>query len=81
MLSVVFSNDKISLFTPWKLRTIKQSKYGYGAFIVTFYWYLFQLIVLLKPDFSCCNGFALSWVDKVDKVLCQLLRMLLFLHH
>ena len=33
--------------------------------IVTFDWYLFQLIVVLKPDFSCCNSFALSWVDRV----------------
>ena len=27
--------------------------------------YLFQLIVLLKPDFNCSNNFALSWVDRV----------------
>ena len=27
--------------------------------------YLFQLVVLLKPDYNCCNNFALSWVDKV----------------
>ena len=27
--------------------------------------YLFQLITLLKPDFSCCNNFALSYVFKV----------------
>ena len=27
--------------------------------------YLFQLIVLLKPDFNCDNNFALSLVDKV----------------
>ena len=27
--------------------------------------YLFQLIVLLKPDFNSVNNFALSWVDKV----------------
>ena len=27
--------------------------------------YLFQLIVLLKPDFDCCSNFALSCVDKV----------------
>ena len=26
---------------------------------------MFQLIVLLKPDFNCCICFALSWVDKV----------------
>ena len=29
--------------------------------------YLFQLIVLSKPDFNCGNNFALSWVDKVPK--------------
>ena len=28
-------------------------------------WYLFQLNVLLKPDFNCFNSFTLSWVDKV----------------
>ena len=35
------------------------------ACIITFDGYLFQLIFLLKPDFSCCNSFALPWVDKV----------------
>ena len=29
-----------------------------------FDWFLFQLIVLLKPDFNCCNSFSLSWFDK-----------------
>ena len=29
------------------------------------YSYLFQLIVCLKPDFSCWSNFALSLVDKV----------------
>ena len=29
-----------------------------------FDWFLFQLIVLLKPGFNCCNSFSLSWVDK-----------------
>ena len=33
--------------------------------IVTFDWYLFRLIVLLKPDFNFCINFALSLVDKV----------------
>ena len=28
-------------------------------------WYLFQLNVLLKPDFNCFNSFTLSWVDEV----------------
>ena len=30
--------------------------------------YLFQLIVLLKPDLNCVNNFALSWVDKVTTI-------------
>ena len=29
-----------------------------------FYWYLFRLIVLLKPNFNCSNSFALSSVNK-----------------
>ena len=28
--------------------------------------YLFQLIVILKPDFNCSSSFALSWIDKVS---------------
>ena len=28
-------------------------------------WYLFQLIVLLKPDSNCFNSFTLSWVNKL----------------
>ena len=35
-------------------------KYGFCAFIDTFDWYLFQLIVLSKPDFNCCSNFELS---------------------
>ena len=65
-IKLVFSNDKTkSLFTPWKLLSIKQSKYGFSTCTDTFDWYLFQLIVFQKPDFTCCNTFALSWVDKV----------------
>ena len=33
--------------------------------LLVFDWYLFQLIVPLKPDFNYPNGFASSWVDKV----------------
>ena len=33
--------------------------------------YLFQLIVLLKPDFNCWSNFALSWVDKVTTGTCS----------
>ena len=28
------------------------------ASVDTFYWYLFQLIVLVKPDFNCCCNFV-----------------------
>ena len=64
-LSSSFSNDKTkSLFTPWKLGSIKKSKYWFCLSGETFGWYLFQLIVLLKPDFNCSSSFALSWVDK-----------------
>ena len=66
VLSFLFLSDKTkSLFTPWKHGSIKKSKYIFGDFIDTFDWCLFQLIVLLKPDFNCCNRFALSWVDEV----------------
>ena len=60
---VVFPNDKTTtLFTLWKPGSNKESKYGFGACIVTFYWYLSQLIVLLKPDFNCCKLLIyLSW--------------------
>ena len=62
VLSVLFSIDKTkSLFIPW----IKQSKYGFCDCIDTFDGYLFQLIVLLKPDFNFCNSFPLSWVGKI----------------
>ena len=27
-------------------------------------WYLFRLIILLKPDLNCWSNFALSWVDR-----------------
>ena len=38
---------------------------GLALVFVTFDWYLFQSIFLLKPGYNCCNSFALSWVDKV----------------
>ena len=58
------SNDKTkSLSTPWKLGSIKLSKYWFVPSIDTFIWYLFQLIIFLKLDFDNCNSFAiiLSW--------------------
>ena len=54
-----------SMFILWKLGSIKKSKYWFCLSGETFGWYLFQLIVLLKPDFNCCNSFASSWVGKV----------------
>ena len=39
--------------------------YLFCAYIFGSDWYLFQLIVLLKPGFSCWSNYALSWVGKV----------------
>ena len=39
--------------------------FGFCANNSDFDGYLFELIILLKPDFNCCNNFTLSWVDKV----------------
>ena len=69
-LSSLFLNDKAkkfiySLKIIKKLKTIKKSKYWFCLSDQTFHWYLFQLIVLLKPSFNCCNSFVLSCVDKV----------------
>ena len=55
----------IKQFTPWKRWSNKKSKYLFCLSVEIFDWYLFQVIVLLKPDFNCYNSFALSWVDKV----------------
>ena len=60
------SNSKTkSLFTPWKYKSIKKSKYWFILSVDTFDWYLFQLIVLVKPDVNCSSSFVLSWFDKV----------------
>ena len=66
VLPSLFTEDKTkSLFTPWKLGSTKKSKYGFDACVVTFGSYLFQLIVLFKPDFNCSSSFALSLVENV----------------
>ena len=54
-----------SLFSPWKLSTTKQFKFGFCANNAGFDRYLLQLIVLLKPDFNYGYKFTLSSVDKV----------------
>ena len=54
-----------SLFTSWKLGSIKKSKYLFCACCVTLDWYLFQLINLWRHDSNCFNSFTLSWVDKM----------------
>ena len=65
VLFVLFSNDrqKVDLLS----EILDQlSNFNMGlVFIETFDWYLFQVVVLLKPDCNCCNSFALSWVHKV----------------
>ena len=66
VLGASFSNAKTkSLITIWKLGSTKWFEFGFLLNNSGFDRYLFQLIVLLKPDFSCHNKFALSWVDKV----------------
>ena len=63
---ILFSNDKTKgLFTPWKLGSIKKSKYWFRAYSVILDGYFFQLIVLSKPDSSCFNNVTLSWVQRV----------------
>ena len=43
------TNDKTkSIFSPWKLGSIKKSKYWFCLSVDTFGWYLVQLIVLFK---------------------------------
>ena len=34
------------------------------SFLYLFYWYFFQLVILLKPHFNCCNSFKLCWIDR-----------------
>ena len=56
---------KKSLFTLWKLGSIKKSKYLFCNWFVFLDWYSFQLNVILKPDSNCLNSFTLFWVDAV----------------
>ena len=66
VLCASFSNAKTkSPFAPWKLGSTKWLKFGFWGNNSGFSRYIFQLSVLLKPDFNCGNNFALSWVDKV----------------
>ena len=41
------------------------TKYLFCAYISGSDWYLFQLVVLLKPDSNFWSNFALSGVDRV----------------
>ena len=60
-----FQMPKQSLFIPRKCGSTKWFKFGFCANDSGFDKYLFQLIVLLKPNFNCFNNSALTWVDKV----------------
>ena len=53
------------MFTPGKLGLTTRFKYLFCAYVFGFDWYLFQLIVRLKPDFNWWSNFALSCVDRV----------------
>ena len=67
VLCVSSSNVKTkSLLAPWKLGSTKWFKFEFCATNSGLDRYLFQLIVLLKPDFNCGYKFALSLVDKVS---------------
>ena len=60
------SNAKTKgLFTPWKFGSNIRFKFGFWDNNSGFDRYFFQLLILLKLDFNCCNNFALSWVDEV----------------
>ena len=65
-------------FTPWKLGSIKKSKFLFRVCCVTLDWYLFQLIVHLEPHcFNCFNRFTLSWFDKVRTVIYSFVSVIL----
>ena len=63
----LFLNDKTkSLFAPGKLGSNKLlinkivNKHSFDLSVGVFEGYLFQLVVRLNPDFSCCSNFLLS---------------------
>ena len=62
LLLVTFSKG---LFATCKLASIKKSKYLFCASSDVLDRYIFQLIVLLKPNSICLSSFTLSWVHKV----------------
>ena len=57
-----FSNAKTkSLFTSWKIGSTKWFKFGFSGNNSAFDRYLFELIVLLKPEFNVGNNLASSY--------------------
>ena len=50
------------MFTPRKLGSVKWFKFAFSAINSGFGRYLFQMIVLLKPDYNFGNNFELSSV-------------------
>ena len=52
--------QKVYLFLESLAQLNDLIKFAFCANISGFARYLFQLIVLLKPDFNCGNNFALS---------------------
>ena len=47
------------------LDQLSDLKIGFAHMFLGHDWYLFQLIVILKPDFNSWSSFVLSWFDKV----------------
>ena len=71
-VSLALNGKTKSLFTPWKLESIKKSKYGFWPFSGSISeWYLFQLVVRLK---------SVSWVPLFEQLLYHhlLLNLLFF---
>ena len=48
-----------------KLNQLNGPYIGFESVFVALDWYLFQLMVLLKPDVNCCISFSLYSVNKV----------------
>ena len=62
LVTFLSSKDKTkSLFTLWKLGSIKKSKNWFCTCSAILEWYLFQLIVLLKPDLFQYFYIILRW--------------------
>ena len=58
-------NKANSLLVFSKFGSSRDINTRFYIYIDTFDWYLFQLTVLLDPDFKCCYMFLLCWLKGV----------------